>query len=137
MVSHDRYFLDRTVEHVFVFEGDGVIKRYPGNYSVYLEMKAAASKEEVVPPKKVPEALKPALPPPSNQRKLNSREKKEMEQLEQAIATAEARQADIGARLAAAGSNFQRVQELSAELHELQAKHDRDMARWSELAEIA
>lgn len=137
VVSHDRYFLDRTVEHVFVFEGDGVVKRYPGNYSVYLEMKAAAPKEEVVPAKKVPEAPKPASPPSSSPKKLNSREKKEMEQLEQAIATAEARQADIGARLSAAGSDFQRVQELSAELRELQAKHDRDMARWSELAELA
>ena len=140
VVSHDRYFLDRTVEHVFVFEGDGVVNRYPGNYSVYLEMKAAAataSKEEVVPAKKAPEAPKPAPVPSSNPRKLSGKEKREMEQLEEAIALAEERQATINSELAAAGSDFQAVQRLGDELHALQEKLDRDMARWSELAEFA
>jgi ATP-binding cassette subfamily F protein uup len=140
VVSHDRYFLDRTVEHVFVFEGDGFVKRYPGNYSVYLEMKAAAataSKEDVAPVKKAPEAPKPSPVPSSNPRKLSGKEKREMEQLEAAIAKAEKRQAEINSELQAAGSDFQAVQRLGEELQKLQAQHDRDMARWSELAEFA
>ncbi|NTU67282.1 MAG: ABC-F family ATP-binding cassette domain-containing protein [Chlorobiaceae bacterium] len=140
VVSHDRYFLDRTVEHVFVFEGDGVVKRYPGNYSVYLEMKAAAaagSKEDAAPAKKAPEPPKPAPVPSSNPRKISGKEKREMEQLEAAIAKAEKRQTEITAELSASSSDFQAVQRLGDELHSLQAKLDRDMARWSELAEFA
>ncbi len=138
VVSHDRYFLDRTVEHVFVFEGDGVVKRYPGNYSVYLEMKAAAlSKEDAAPVKKAPEAPKPVPVASPNQRKLSGKEKREMEQLEEAIARAEKRQSEINGELSSAGSDFQAVQRLGEELDKLQAKHDRDMARWTELAEFA
>jgi ATP-binding cassette subfamily F protein uup len=138
VVSHDRYFLDRTVEHVFVFEGDGVVKRYPGNYSVYLDMKATSlSKEDVAPAKKATVVPKPIPVPSLNQRKLSGKEKKEMEQLEEAIARAEKRQAEINGELSSAGSDYDAVQRLGDELNKLQAKHDRDMARWSELAEFA
>ena len=143
VVSHDRYFLDRTVEHVFVFEDDGVVRRYPGNYSVYLEMKASvAAAEKSQPQKKEPAPQpKPSMPPvtaPSpKQRKLNSKEKRELEQLEVAIAEAEARQESINRELAAAGSDFDAVQKLGDELHKIQEKLDKDMERWAELAELA
>jgi ATP-binding cassette subfamily F protein uup len=142
VVSHDRYFLDRTVEHIFAFEGDGTVRRYPGNYSVYLEMKAAAAAEEqAAKPKTTPApAAKPAQAAPSSspkQRKLNSREKRELEQLEQAIAEAEERQEAINAELASAGSDFEAVQRLGDELHKIQEKLDKDMERWAELAELA
>ena len=142
VVSHDRYFLDRTVEHIFAFEGDGLVRRYPGNYSVYLEMKAAtAAEEQVAKQKPAPvaksasEAPKPASSP--KQRKLNSKEKRELEQLEVAIAEAEERQEAINAELAAAGSDFEAVQRLGDELHKIQEKLERDMDRWAELAELA
>ncbi|NTW55096.1 MAG: ABC-F family ATP-binding cassette domain-containing protein [Chlorobaculum sp.] len=141
VVSHDRYILDRTVEHVFVFEDDGIVRRYPGNYSVYLEMKASvAAAEKSQPQKKEPAPQpKPSTPPVAaspKQRKLNSKEKRELEQLEQAIAEAEERQESINRELAAAGSDFEAVQRLGDELHKIQAKLDRDMTRWSELAEL-
>ncbi|NTU54475.1 MAG: ABC-F family ATP-binding cassette domain-containing protein [Chlorobiaceae bacterium] len=143
VVSHDRYFLDRTVEHVFVFEDDGVVRRYPGNYSVYLEMKASVAaaersqsqkKEPVQPP---PQPKPAAAAPSQNQRKLNSKEKREMEQLEQSIAEAEKRQESINRELAAASSDFEALQRLGEELQKIQAKLDRDMARWTTLAELA
>ena len=143
VVSHDRYFLDRTVEHIFAFEGDGTVRRYPGNYSVYLEMKAAAAAEkQAAKPKPAPaaksasEASKPTTSSPK-QRKLNSKEKRELEQLEQAIAEAEERQEAINAELAAAGSDFEAVQKLGDELHKIQEKLESDMERWAELAELA
>ena len=141
VVSHDRYFLDRTVEHIFVFEEGGIVRRYPGNYSVYLEMKAsAAAREPAAKPESAPSAPKPATPSPSSsspkQRKLNSREKRELEQLEQSIAEAESRQEAINSELAAAGADFEAVQRLGDELHRIQAKLDRDMERWAELAEL-
>ncbi|ACF11132.1 ABC transporter related [Chlorobaculum parvum NCIB 8327] len=142
VVSHDRYFLDRTVEHIFAFEGDGIVRRYPGNYSVYLEMKAAtAAEEQAAKPKPAP-AAKPASESPKptsspKQRKLNSKEKRELEQLEQAIAEAEERQEAINAELSAAGSDFEAVQRLGDELHKIQEKLESDMERWGELAELA
>jgi ATP-binding cassette subfamily F protein uup len=142
VVSHDRYFLDRTVEHIFAFEGDGTVRRYPGNYSVYLEMKAAAAAEEqAAKPKPAPVAkLASVTSTPTSspkQRKLNSKEKRELEQLEVAIAEAEERQEAINRELAAAGSDFEAVQRLGDELHKIQEKLDKDMERWSELAELA
>jgi len=142
VVSHDRYFLDRTVEHIFAFEGDGIVRRYPGNYSVYLEMKAAtAAEEQAARPKPVP-SPKPVSesPKPSSsqkQRKLNSKEKRELEQLEQAIAEAEERQEAINAELANASTDFEAVQRLGDELHKIQEKLESDMERWGELAELA
>jgi ATP-binding cassette subfamily F protein uup len=139
VVSHDRYFLDRTVEHIFAFEENGTMRRYPGNYSVYLELKATRSSQEKLdrkPAKKEPVAVpKPAAVPWSKPRKLTGKEIREMEQLEKAIHEAEERIAAIGAGLVAAGSDFGLVQQLSAELKELQKQLDRQMARWSELAE--
>jgi ATP-binding cassette subfamily F protein uup len=138
VVSHDRYFLDRTVEHIFSFEDDGKVRRYPGNYSVYLEMKSKISDKpkEKVTATKVPAVVRlPAEEP--KPRKLNSKEKRELEQLEGRIAEAETRQEAINKELAAAGSDFQAVQRLGSELLELQKKLDRDMTRWTELAEFA
>jgi len=138
VVSHDRYFLDRTVEHVFAFEDGGRIRRYPGNYSVYLEMKQKCSDrpKEKTPVPKEPAVVKPVREEPK-QRKLNSKEKRELEQLEERIAEAETRQEAINKELAATGSDFQVIQRLGAELLDLQKKLDRDMNRWSELAELA
>lgn len=137
VVSHDRYFLDRTVEHVFVFEEEGRIRRYPGNYSVYLEMKSKyqerpASKPVAKEPKKEVSSVAAV----SKQRKLNSREKRELEQLEEWIAKAEARQAAIGDELTAASSDFPLVQKLTDELRAIQQEMDGKMGRWTELAEL-
>ena len=140
VVSHDRYFLDRTVEHIFAFEKGGTVRRYPGNYSVYLEMKASAADEPASKPKPATApAAKPAPVTSSSpkQRKLNSKEKRELEQLEVAIAEAEARQEAINAELSAAGADFEAVQKLGDELHKIQEKLDKDMERWAELAELA
>lgn len=137
VVSHDRYFLDRTVEEIFAYEGKGRIERYPGNYTLYLEVKAerekAALREEKKKAPKPQEAPQPQKPAG----KLNSREKKELEKLETAIAAAEERQEAISAELAAAGSDYEAVQRLGDELKAIQAKLETDMDRWAELADRA
>jgi len=138
VVSHDRYFLDRTVEDIFAWEDGGTIRRYPGNYSVYLELKASEKQEkEKRPSKKEPVRQKAAPVQAAKGRKLSGKEKKELERLEQAIALAEERQGTISAELAAAGSDFAVVQRLGDELQALQKKMEGDMVRWSELAEFA
>jgi ABC transport system ATP-binding/permease protein len=143
VVSHDRYFLDRTVEHVFAIEPGGVIRRYPGNYSVYLDMKSAQEAEVKrgatggAAEKPAASARKPAPAPSANPRKLSGKEKREMEQLEFSIALAEERLSAINSELASSGSDFLAVQRLGEELKKLQAELDRGMARWAELAEFA
>lgn len=137
VVSHDRYFLDRTVEHVFVFEDDGRIRRYPGNYSVYLELKSKYTDRDVTKSAKKETAKEtPVAASVSRQRKLNSKEKRELEQLEAWIAEAEARQAAIGNELNAASSDFPLVQKLTEELRRIQQEMDGKMSRWTELAEL-
>ncbi len=138
VVSHDRYFLDRTVEYIFAFEENGLIRRYPGNYTVYLDLKAAdGTKGEKKPVKKVPEAPKSVVAPSLKQGKLTSKEKRELELLERSIHEAESRQSEIAERLALAGSDFGLQQQLGSELHGLQQQLEKEMTRWSKLAEQA
>ncbi len=138
VVSHDRYFLDRTVEYIFAFEENGLIRRYPGNYTVYLDLKASdGTKGEKKPAKKVTEAPKPVAAPSLKQGKLSSKERRELEQLERSIHEAESRQSEIAGRLATAGSDFGLQKQLGSELHGLQQQLEKEMARWSKLAEQA
>ena len=134
-VSHDRYFLDRVVEHVFAFEEGGRIRRYPGNYSVYLEMKAERDASAAMQVKKVSASQAAGKPAAGKQAKLGYKERRELEMLEKNIAEAELRQAELTDELTAAGADFQRVQELSEELRRIQETLDADMERWAELAD--
>ena len=137
VVSHDRYFLDRTVEYIFAFEANGTIRRYPGNYTLYLELKASEAKGEQKPVKKVPELPKPVAPALPKQSKLSSKEKRELEQLERSIQVAESHQSEIAAQLASAGADFSLQQKLGSELQGIQKQLEKEMARWSALAEQA
>jgi ATP-binding cassette subfamily F protein uup len=139
VVSHDRYFLDRTVEHIFRFEGDGRVRQYPGNYSAFLEARQREEKE-VVPIK--PEAtVKPAkqesAKPPTAKRKLSFKERKELEDLETRIQTAEQRQAELQTELAENATDAYLVHQLYEEQETLTTQLARDLERWSELAELA
>ena len=93
VVTHDRYFLDKIVDHLFVFEGDGVIKDFPGNYTIYKEyhdrkVKEESSKNRALQPKK--EKPKQPLQP-----KLSFKEQRELEDLEMEIASLEARRTEV------------------------------------------
>jgi ATP-binding cassette subfamily F protein uup len=133
-VSHDRYFLDRVVEHIFAIEENGRIREYPGNYSVYLEMKAVQDvvKEETT--IDVPARVSREESNDTGPRKLTYKERRELGLLEKKIAGAEERQALISLQLNDAGSDFDQVRQLSDELQSLQNQLDEDMVRWEELA---
>jgi ATP-binding cassette subfamily F protein uup len=132
VVSHDRYFLDRAVEHIFRFEGEGRVRQYPGNYAAFIE---ARLKEEAAP---VP--LKPARKAvvvenaPAAKRKLTFKEQKELQELEAAIAGREQRQVEIEAELATNASDARLVHQLYEEREQLDAQLARDLERWTELA---
>jgi len=143
VVSHDRYFLDRTVDHIFRFEGDGRIRAYPGNYSVAEEIRAREQAEFA--PKLEPRARKSTGVGASAQeatsvspsRKLSFKERREFEELEARIENAETRRAEIHSEMAQVSSDYTRLQALSSELQTIDSSIDRDLLRWSELAERA
>lgn len=144
VVSHDRYFLDRTIEQIFRFEGQGRVREYPGDYSAYLEFRereqservnaavgsgAAATSDQVSPQD---ESGTPQAP-----KKLTFKEKKELEELETRIAETEARLPQIDAELIEFGSQAGRVHELFLEQQTLNTQLETDLTRWTELAERA
>ena len=140
-VSHDRYFLDRTVEHLFRFDGDGHVREIPGPYSAWLEIQAGeaeAARAEAARAVRVTEArvAEPPAPKPASG-KLSYKEARELAAVEARIAAAEARQPELEAALAAHATDAERVVALSAELAALIARLDADVERWAELAERA
>ena len=141
VVSHDRWFLDRTIDHLLHFEGDGSIREYPGDYSAWLQHRQAEKAAEAATSarKKTSTSTKPN----ANQTvekasaKLSYKEKKELEETEQRIEAAEERKADIEAALGSGMTDVEAITALSEELGELMAALERDMDRWAELAERA
>jgi ATP-binding cassette subfamily F protein uup len=133
VVSHDRYFLDRTVESVFCFEGKGQIKEYPGNYSAYLE---AREQEPIEMISSGPDLPKPAPPSKTSTapRKLSYKEKREFEELEKRIELSEARKAELERLLAVLSSDFVVVEAAYAELQSLNQQLESDVDRWVTLA---
>ena len=141
VVSHDRYFLDRTIENVFRFEPGGHVREFAGDYTAYLEaigreealVRTGSDSDRVL---KTPET-KPISPETPKPKKLTFKETRELESLEQSIAAAEARLPEIDKELTAAASDAGRVHELFTEQQRLTEQLDQDMTRWAELAERA
>jgi len=153
VVSHDRYFLDRTVESVFKFEPGGTVREYAGDYTAYLQARerdeAERKTEDPVPVttksssgtataqvrtgsdrERVPETTEKEKP-----KKLSFKENRELEALEKAIAAAEARLPEIEREMVIAASEAGRVHELFTEQQTLNQQLETDMERWAELAE--
>jgi len=137
VVSHDRYFLDRTVEHIFRLESDGRIGQYAGNYSNFLE--AGVDDDRVV------EVAKPILKEkvktlskestsPTGKRKLTFKEEKELAALEAEIHDGEQRLKEIEVELAANSSDAGLVHKLYEERERLTARLADALDRWTELA---
>ncbi|HEX8197119.1 MAG TPA: ABC-F family ATP-binding cassette domain-containing protein [Pyrinomonadaceae bacterium] len=138
-VSHDRYFLDRTIDRVFKFEPGGRLREYPGNYSAYLEIQTReeTAKAEIEQAKLIAKQSKPVQTESDSPKKLTFKEKRELETLEASIAAAEKRQAEIETQLNLYASNAGKLNELFVEQQNLIQKLDRDLERWAELSERA
>ncbi|OIP67289.1 MAG: multidrug ABC transporter ATP-binding protein [Oscillatoriales cyanobacterium CG2_30_40_61] len=148
VVSHDRYFLDRTVEKIFAFEAGGILRQYPGNYSVYLDYKKAEelelSRQEVKVEEKTLSAGTDSEKSQryswdkSGQRKLSSKEKREYEKLETKIAELEGKKAQLEQKLYYAPPGaVSNVQDLHQQVENIILEIDNATERWLELAEIA
>ena len=145
IVSHDRYFMDKVVDHLLVFDGDGRIKDFPGNYTQYRQWaterekaaKADAANQGTA--QKAPADKKKAeigqrekLRP----RKLSYMERRELEQLEKDIAALEAEKTTINAALCGGTTDVDEITRLSKRLPQLNDELDTKEMRWLELSEI-
>ncbi len=144
-VSHDRYFLDRTVNQIFAFTGEGDIKLYPGNYSTYLEFKQAEQEQLAqtksstkTEKKKAPSENKQAKRQPSQkQRRLSNWERRELETLESQIPQLEQQKAELENRLnQTPPEKYSELQQLSEQIATLDQQIEQATARWLELAEL-
>ena len=131
-VSHDRYFMDRLVDHLFVFEGEGQVKDFPGNYTDYRENVAADGKLKIDKPK-----LKdPVKDRASEKRKLTYNEKKEYDTIESVIDLLEQEKVAIGAQFNDTGLDAGKMKELGVRLKEIDEEIAFKTNRWMELAEL-
>ncbi|HYK47723.1 MAG TPA: ABC-F family ATP-binding cassette domain-containing protein [Parafilimonas sp.] len=143
IVSHDRYFMDKLVDHLFVFEGNGVIKDFPGNYTQYrLEEKSVESLQMTDDSKQVNESANSQQSTVNSQqssvnRKLSYKEKREFEQLEKDIADLEAEKQSIEEQLSNPEAPFEKLNLLSHRINAITNElHQKEM-RWLELSELA
>ena len=142
VVSHDRYFLDRTIDTIFKFESGGEINEYPGNFSAYLErieteeaeIKAAEKEAETNAAQKFETDRKNQTDTP---KKLSYKEKQEYEKLETKIGETENRLSEIEAQLIEFATDSYKLNELYTEKQTLEEKLETDVERWAELAERA
>ena len=132
IVSHDRFFLDRTVDHLFVFEGNGVVKDFPGNYSDYREWKTLQKKEEEKPKKEEPKAQRQQR---TYANKMTFKERKEFDSLSADIASLEAEKKQIEADLSGASLSVDEITERSRRMQEIIDALDEKEMRWLELSE--
>ena len=134
VVSHDRYFMDKVVDHLLVFKGEGEVKDFPGNYTQYREWSALQPREskEVVETKEV----KDNKLPKETKKKLSYKEKREFEQLEQEIAALEEEQRQLEEALCSGTLSVDELTEKSKRLPLLKDELDEKSMRWLELSEI-
>ena len=130
VVSHDRYFMDKIVDHLFVFRGNGIIEDFPGNYSDFRTYEDSAPKEKEVTTSKPKNEWKLD----KNKAKLSYNEQKEYNKLEREIATLEREKVELQDRFATEDWNAEKINEQSLRLKEIIDKIDEKTERWFELS---
>ena len=134
VISHDRYFMDKVVDHLMVFNGQGDIRDFPGNYSDYRNWKEAKEQKEKEAEK--PQEEKTARVRLNDKRKMSFKEKREFEQLEKEIAELEAEKTQIEELLCSGTLSVDELTEKSKRLPEVNDMIDEKTMRWLELSEI-
>ncbi|MBQ9462897.1 MAG: ABC-F family ATP-binding cassette domain-containing protein [Bacteroidales bacterium] len=137
IVTHDRHFLDRLVDHLFVFCGNGVIKDFSGGYSEYRSYMEDLRREERAARQQAERKAAPARPRTDVPRKLSWKEKRELEQLEVELDALGAEKKELENLMAGGTEDYQRISEASARYEVLAALIDEKETRWLELSEFS
>ena len=144
IVSHDRHFLDKLVDHLFIFCGDGVVKDFVGSYSEYREFikeyeaeqrSIARAEEKAAKEKAAKEAAVSAPEVPAKKKKLSYKEQKELEQLEKDLESMAAEKAELEEKLGSGTLPFDELQKASERIGEIMELTDEKELRWLELSE--
>ena len=137
VVSHDRYFMDKVVDHLLVFKGNGEIKDFPGNYTQYREWQALQPKEASEKVQKEQKIVRETKSRDDGKRKMTYKEKTEFECLEKEIAALEAEQHQLEEALCSGSLSIDELTEKSKRLPQLKDELDEKTMRWLELSEIS
>ncbi|MDR6566566.1 ABC-F family ATP-binding cassette domain-containing protein [Chitinophaga ginsengisegetis] len=139
VVSHDRYFMDKLVEHLFVFEGNGEIRDFPGNYTQYREWEKEEDKRKIAAPKKesTPEPVTPPVTADGKSRKMSFKEKRELELLEKEIEQLETEKKNIETSLSSGELSFDKMEPMTHRIGEIIQLLDEKGIRWLELSEMS
>lgn len=143
VVSHDRYFMDKVVDHLLVFQGDGRVKDFPGNYTQYREWERLRPMEENAKPSRTAKEAKDSKDSrgsraaDSAKRRLTFNEKREFQQLTADLEALEREKSTIVEALSGGEISVEEITEKSKRLPLLQAELDEKEMRWLELSELA
>jgi ABC transport system ATP-binding/permease protein len=132
IVSHDRYFMDRVVDHLFVMEGEGRIRDFPGNYTQYREK---IKEEEKNPPVVVQAPAPPKAPEAPRQQRLTFKEKREFEQLETELPAMEKEKQELEEKMSTGQLAYEQLQQSAARVLEISSLLEAKEMRWLELSE--
>ena len=145
IVSHDRHFLDKLVDHLFIFCGDGLVKDFVGSYSEYREFikeyeaeqrSAARAEEKAAKEKAAKEAAKSGTQEgPAKKKKLTYKEQKEFEQIERDLEALAAEKADLETRISSGTLPFEELQAASERIGQIIDLTDEKELRWLELSD--
>lgn len=137
VISHDRYFMDKVVDNLLVFHGNGEIQNFPGNYTQYRDWKALDDKKTSEETKVAKQAEQPAKPKNTEKTKLTFKEKQEFEKLEIEIPKLESEKEELTTLLSSGNLNADELIEKSNRISELIELIDEKTMRWLELSEFA
>ena len=134
IVSHDRYFMDRLVDHLFVFEGDGIVKDFPGNYTQYRFIQKEEEKKQAEEIQKKTVATSPTEEAPAK-KKMGFREKKQLDNLEREIANLEKEKKQAEEALCEPNITFDKITTISNRIAEIIKLQEEKEMKWLELSE--
>ena len=132
VVSHDRYFMDKVVDHIFVFHGDGHVQDFPGNYTQYRLEQGTKSQEQ----RPNTTDTKTEKVKTEQKRRLSFKEKKELEELEKQMPLLEKEKTQLEALLSGGATSPDDIAKASARYKEVQERLDEAEMRWLELSEL-
>ena len=143
IVSHDRHFLDKLVDHLFIFCGDGVVKDFVGSYSEYREyikeyeaqQRSHARAEEKAAKEKAAASVQKSADTPAKKKKLTYKEQKELEQIEKDLEALATEKAELEAALSAGTLPFEKLQAASKRIGDIIEETDEKEMRWLELSD--
>ena len=136
VISHDRYFMDKVVDHLFVFHGEGNVQDFPGNYTQYREAKGASASLEDARKTGYSLEVKGTKTKTEQKRRLSFKEKKELEELEVRMPQLEEEKTQLETLLSGGSSSAQEIAQASKRYQEVQEELDEAEMRWLELSEI-